>query len=126
MINLRPHHGLCIQHFIGKGYSETFVTNMKKTINLLESSEDMKITLTSGVDEICSFCPNNANGTCLSGQKPDCYDKECLRLCHLNYGDVICWKDFKGSIRDNILKVNKLNDVCVDCEWLAICQAFYK
>ncbi|GKX64988.1 DUF1284 domain-containing protein [Inconstantimicrobium mannanitabidum] len=126
MINLRPHHGLCIQHFIGKGYSKDFVENMRKTINLLESNENSKITLTVGVDKICSFCPNNQENTCLSGQKPESYDNQCLKLCNLKTGDILYWKDFKKKVQDNILKVNKLNEVCVDCEWLSICEAIYK
>lgn len=122
MIYLRPHHGLCIHHFIGKGYSDTFISNMKKIINVLEDSGNTKITLVSGVDEICGFCPNNKNDICLSGQKPDCYDIACLELCDLNFGDTLYWEDFKKKIQTYILEPNKLKEVCIDCEWLGICE----
>lgn len=122
MIYLRPHHGLCIHHFIGKGYSDTFISNMKNIINTLEDNSNSKITLASGVDDICSSCPNNKNNGCLSGQKPDYYDMACLELCGLNFGDTLYWRDFKKKIQTSILKPNKLKEVCINCEWLSICE----
>ncbi|GFZ33579.1 hypothetical protein CSC2_41050 [Clostridium zeae] len=122
MIYLRPHHGLCIHHFIGKGYSDDFIYNMKNIINILEDNSNPKIMLVSGGDEICSFCPNNRNGSCLSGQKPDYYDIVCLELCDLNFGDTLYWQDFKKRIQTSILEPKKLNQVCINCEWLYICE----
>jgi hypothetical protein len=126
MIYLRPHHGLCIQHFVGKGYSKEFVDNMKGTIKVLESTPNIEITLVPASDNICSSCPNNNQGNCLSGQKPEDYDKACLSLCNLNFGDVIQWADFKKIVQKNILIQDKLSIVCKGCEWISICQGFYK
>jgi hypothetical protein len=126
MIYLRPHHGLCIQHFIGKGYSQEFIDNMKNTIEFLESKENVEITLTCGVDIICGCCPNNNEGVCLSSKKTSCYDNRCLRICDLNEGNILLWRNFKRIVQDSILKVDKLKEVCTECTWLSICKKLDK
>lgn len=123
MINLRPHHGLCIQHFVGKGYSETFIQEMAKVIAQLNQDEQVQVKLTSSADVICKACPHNDNGVCRSGQKVIDYDKHCLSLCELNEGDVLYWKDYKDLIYKKIICGN-LSPVCVDCGWFDICNSF--
>ena len=36
MIRLRPHHGMCLAYFEGKGYSDDFTENMQHMLELLE------------------------------------------------------------------------------------------
>ena len=35
-IPVRPHHGMCLAYFIGKGYSEGFSAHMEKMLHILE------------------------------------------------------------------------------------------
>ena len=55
-IPVRPHHGMCLAYFIGKGYSEGFSAHMEKMLHILE--QDVSIRLVVSLDEICSACPN--------------------------------------------------------------------
>lgn len=55
-IPVRPHHGMCLAYFIGKGYSEGFSAHMEKMLHILE--QDVPIRLVVSLDEICSACPN--------------------------------------------------------------------
>ena len=59
MIRLRPHHGLCIQHFTGKGYSAAFVANMTHVIAVLRAMPETQIELTADMDVLCACCPHN-------------------------------------------------------------------
>lgn len=124
MIKLRPHHGLCIQHFVGKGYSEEFVVEMTNVIQQLEQNELVQIQLTSSADVICKACPHNENGACKSGQKVIDYDNKCLALCELKDGDVLFWSEYKNLIFKSIIACDKLSLVCVDCQWIDICSSF--
>ena len=56
-IPVRPHHGMCLAYFIGKGYSEGFSAHMEKMLHILE--QDVSIRLVVSLDEICSACPNH-------------------------------------------------------------------
>ena len=56
-IPVRPHHGMCLAYFIGKGYSEGFSAHMEKMLHILE--KDVPIRLVVSLDEICSACPNH-------------------------------------------------------------------
>ena len=60
--NLRPHHGMCIAFFKGKGYSEEFTAHMKKIISEVEHNPLVRLCVYT--DELCSKCPHNVNGIC--------------------------------------------------------------
>lgn len=119
---IRPHHGLCIQHFIGKGYSEDFVDHMTKVIRELERDDDSLIQLVVKADTICSHCPHNQEALCISGQKVEQYDRKCLELCNLEEGKILTWKEYKDITKRNIIDVDKLEKVCINCGWIAICK----
>ena len=78
-IRLRPHHGLCIRHFTGKGYSPAFVENMARVIAGLRAAPETDIELTAGADVLCASCPHNQSGWCASAPKPDRYDRAVLQ-----------------------------------------------
>ena len=55
-MKLRAHNLLCIQGFVGKGYSPEFVANMKRIVGgLLGRTE---VTVVEEPDGLCSACPN--------------------------------------------------------------------
>lgn len=118
--NLRPHHGMCIEFFKGKGYSEEFTAHMKEVIRELEGNP--LIRLSSHADELCSKCPHNREGICKSADKTAGYDREVLIRCGLSDGVLVSYSDFKKAVYDNILLAGKREEICGDCEWSEICQ----
>ena len=89
-IPVRPHHGMCLAYFIGKGYSEGFSAHMEKMLHVLE--QDVPIRLVVSLDEICSACPNhqfltdeeNSGETkeiCEAQEKVFRYDHGVLEAC---------------------------------------------
>lgn len=118
---LRPHHGLCIPHFIGKGYSETFTKHMKELITSLQKHPEQKITLRASTDVLCAYCPHNACGVCTSGQKVARLDASVLRLCGLQHDVTLTWKKFAYLVRTRILAPGAFQIVCHDCQWKALC-----
>ena len=57
---IRPHHGMCLAYFEGKGYSQGFVHHMGEVLALLE--EGALVEMTVAGDNICSACPNLKDG----------------------------------------------------------------
>ena len=81
VISLRPHHGLCLQFFEGKGYSDGFTAHMGQVKAFLEAGA--RITVTEADDEICSRCPNRKGHGCISDEKVRSYDRKVLEICGL-------------------------------------------
>lgn len=121
-IRLRPHHGLCIQHYVGQGYSNQFTENMSRIIESLKNNPKQDIILSSTTDVLCDFCPNNQNGVCESEEKVAGYDRTCLSLCGFYDGQQLSWDLFKKTIAKTIIDGSKLRDVCIDCSWLQLCE----
>lgn len=121
MLNIRPHHGMCIGQFKGYGYSEDFVRNMTEITGELKRYPDIQIRLVCGGDSICASCPHLQSGNCTSGQKVMEYDRMVLKLCELSENQILTWREFKGLVMTNILAENKLKQVCTNCSWLSIC-----
>ena len=75
VLHLRPHHLLCLQTFVGRGYSEEFVEHMTLVKRQLTANPLTPITLVSGADDhLCAHCPNCVDGQCTS-EKPALFDK---------------------------------------------------
>ena len=117
---LRPHHGMCIAFFKGKGYSEEFTAHMKAIIPKLE--DNPLVCIKAHTDELCSRCPHNIKGTCKSYDKVLRYDNEVLKRCGIEDGTIIPYLDFKSTVYDNILLAGKREEVCGDCEWSELCH----
>jgi len=114
--NIRPHHSLCIQHFVGKGYSDDFVNEMKKIINTLEN-KNPSLTLTSSCDVICSACPHKRGGICITHCKVIHFDKACLNAFGLSFGDTISWENLKQLAAKEVINKGLLSKVCKGCQW---------
>ena len=117
---LRPHHGLCLCFFRGKGYSKEFVENMTRIQGAL--AENPLIRLAGNTDAICAACPNNQAGCCRTAEKVARYDREVLRRCGLFQGDVISFRELDKQIRQGILDEGQREAVCGDCQWSALCH----
>lgn len=117
---IRPHHGMCMLFFKGKGYSSEFTSHMSATITALEA--DPFVRLTVGTDEICRRCPNNVDGACTTAEKTAAYDARVLALCGFAKGAVIPYSRFRGAVLERIIIPGKRADVCGDCEWNEVCS----
>lgn len=118
---LRPHHGLCISFFEGKGYSSDFTRNMAEIIIVL-NRDDPVIQLHTETDIICRNCPGNINGRCKSFKKVYNYDNAVLDFCGLKNGQQIKWSKFSHAVQEKILSQNKRESICGDCQWNEICS----
>lgn len=121
-MRMRPHHGICIGFFEGKGYSDEFVKNMTGIIQYLEEHQDDLFYLESKMDRICFACPNNVEQICTTAEKVARYDRLCLELCGLKDGSHLSWREYRNLVVEKILKANKLQAVCGDCGWYSICE----
>nr|MDE7288633.1 DUF1284 domain-containing protein [Oscillospiraceae bacterium] len=122
-IEIRPHHGLCAEFFVGKGYSGEFTENMAATLKVL-AENNPQIVPKVDTDLICGHCPNNKENCCTSGEKVLRYDKKVLKLCGIAEGTAFSWEEYRRLLREKIIGAGKLKEVCGDCQWVEICENF--
>lgn len=120
MVRLRPHHGMCLAYFEGKGYSDGFTENMQKMLEFLE--KDILVQLTVAGDEICSACPNLKNDVCISAELVKNYDNKVLEMSGLKDGDQISFTKFVNCVQEKILDNGKREEICGSCQWNDICS----
>ena len=121
-ILLRPHHGLCIQFYEGKGYSEEFTKRMDDLISEIQRNSNMLIQLHLDVDVLCNSCPNNIESKCKSYEKVKRFDEKVLSYCDMKSGQVLSIQEFLESVKDRILDKGLLPCICCECEWYSICK----
>jgi hypothetical protein len=117
---IRPHHGLCLFFFKGKGYSNDFINNMTYIKNKLE--ENPLVRIASQSDIICSKCPNLTAGICSTQEKVAEYDRQVLIRCGLSDGDILPFHSFRSLVLDNIINAGKREEVCGNCQWTSLCH----
>ncbi|MFU0832057.1 MAG: DUF1284 domain-containing protein [Oscillospiraceae bacterium] len=123
ILPLRPHHALCLQFFIGKGYGKNFIANMAAVKKHLNQYPDQSILLISGEDSLCSLCPNNQDGVCQTAEKSKRYDRRCLDACGLHIGQILPWRQLNCIMRSSVaLSVTARAAICSDCQWDSICR----
>lgn len=120
-LKIRPHHILCMQFFIGKGYSSGFTANMAIIRDKLKADNPL-IQLISGTDIICEKCPNTNNGICKTQEKVLRYDAAVANICDLEIGQISRWSELEKTVTENLIKKNRLCEVCNDCCWYEICR----
>ena len=103
MICLRPHHGMCLAYFEGKGYSDGFTVNMQKMLEFFEKGADIELTVSG--DEICKECPNL---------------KE-LEACGLSEKAQMRFQEFVENVQKNVIESGKRVEICGNCQWNEIC-----
>ncbi|MEI3580321.1 MAG: DUF1284 domain-containing protein [Acutalibacteraceae bacterium] len=122
MIRLRPHHGLCIQHFTGKGYSPAFVANMTHVIAVLRAMPETRIELTAGVDVLCACRAHNQEGACGIFAEAFPLRSSGFAMLWAANGQRLSWKEFQKHVSQRILERDFLEQVCRGCQWLSLCQ----
>lgn len=118
---IRPHHGMCLAYFEGKGYSQGFVRHMGEILSLLE--EGALVEMTVAGDNICSACPNLKEGVCETADKVESYDRAVLSFCNLKENEKIEFSEFTERVQEMILKTGKRAEICGGCQWNEICSS---
>lgn len=119
--NLRAHHGMCLAFFRGKGYSDEFTEHMKEIQSRLK--ENPQVCILAQTDDICSACPNNRQGHCVTtGGNAAEYDRQVLLRCGLLEGEVMHFLDFEKLVYEQILLPGKREEICGNCRWNGLCQ----
>tara|TARA_Y100000310_G_C20464972_1_gene707171 strand:- start:475 stop:837 length:363 start_codon:yes stop_codon:yes gene_type:complete len=120
-MNLRAHHLLCKKYFQGKGYSDEFVENYYKVLEQLNSNPKIKVT--NSPDILCSKCPHLKNNKC--SKKPDSEikvskkDTKIINILGLTPNKEINVKKADELVN---LNLNKLKELCKNCEWKEYCN----
>ncbi len=119
-MNIRPHHILCVQNYVGYGYSGEFTHHMDMVVEELAS--DPLVTIHEGCDDICSACPHNKNNTCRSLDKVELMDEQVVKACGLDFHKKYDWMDLKALARESVFDAGRFDDICRDCQWYDICR----
>lgn len=141
-IHLRPHHLLCLQTFVGHGYSPEFTAHMTRVKNQLTADPHTPITLVTGPDDLCGHCPNCVDGSCTS-PKPALFDQLVAQKLHLkeehltenstlghsftaidsptNTAAIDSPIIINGIPRSLRMTKKLLATCCPDCEWKELC-----
>lgn len=120
---IRPHHGMCLYFFEGKGYSDGFTAHMAAVKGwLLEEQGPASLQLVGETDEICSACPHNKSGRCESAEKVDRYDNGVLQYTGLREGQKMTFQEFERTVEEKILNPGYGKAICGDCQWREICH----
>ncbi len=94
---------------------------MTETAALL--SGDPLVRVVASSDTLCSACPNNVGGVCSYSEKVLRYDREVLRLCCVEEGEVLPYFKLRKLVMQRILLPHRRSAVCADCEWDGVCTA---
>lgn len=126
-MRIRAHNLLCIQGFVGKGYSPEFVANMERIVGALR--EDTPVTVADEPDALCRECPNlAADGCALHGPGTErgirAQDRDVLRRLGLQAGATVVWGEILRRIRAHV-SPDDLEAICGNCPWLPLghCRA---
>ncbi len=121
-MKIRAHNLLCIQGFVGKGYSPEFVANMKGIVGGLGGRTE--VTVVAEPDSLCSACPNlHASGCTLHGEGTEKgivkQDKDVLARLGLADGQTVAWGGILARIRASVAP-DDLDHICGTCPWLPL------
>lgn len=120
VMDLRPHHGMCLGYYQGYGYSAPFNRRMQVVLEGL--LENPSVRLTVGPDPICAECPNRRERRCESEERVRGYDRAVLAACDLQEGEVLPFLTFAELVQRHILDEDLRGEICGDCQWSPICR----
>jgi hypothetical protein len=114
MINIRPHHILCMHGFAGKGYSEIFIENMKNVIESIRKENQLLIVFSR--DDICKKCPNlQAEKYCMTEEKINRLDSVTITEFDLEE-KIYAYTEIVEILKKKNV-ANILEKICVECGW---------
>jgi len=115
-MKLRPHHLLCTQGYVGKGYNREFVDNMTAVTTYLRHDANSVVEIVFSTDDICSKCPKMSGiDLCETNDKVKRLDDKVIS----RFGIEEKSYKYHEIIREINTKMTSaiMNDICGECEW---------
>lgn len=119
ILPIRPHHGMCLAHYQGYGYSEGFTRHTDQV--LAQLLENPTVRLTVSTDAVCSACPKNQEGACVNAAKVARHDQAVLDACGLSEGDTLPFLTFARLVQERVFASAKRDTLCGRCQWGHLC-----
>lgn len=121
-MRIRAHNLLCIQGFVGKGYSPEFVANMSEVIDGLRNRSE--VTVLAEPDAICDACPNLAESGCaLHGEGSEQgivrQDRDVMARLGIEEGATLAWGLIVERVAERV-RPDDLDEICGSCPWLPL------
>lgn len=123
MLEIRPHHILCIFGWRGRGYDEQFTGNFNKIVDSLWQVKESELKLVAGADDVCRACPNYNFDQCRletdTQLSADAIDRRVLKRVDLKTGEIYRVKDLLSRVALDI-RPAELISICDGCMWLEL------
>lgn len=121
-MKIRAHNLLCIQGFVGKGYSPEFVRNMTEVVAALGPAAE--VTVVAEPDAVCEACPNlSPTGCRLHGEGTERsivrQDRDVLGRLGIAEGGTLLWSALLRRLAERI-RPGDLDGICGACPWLPL------
>jgi len=126
IIRLRPHHALCLRHFVGKGYSPEFVENTTRLHRQLNGGGREMVQIILHRDSLCEHCPHDRDYRCDSEEKVRYLDAAVAEVCGLRSGQWLSWQELCALIDEKMMPGAAMPEICQVCEWYDVCAAQHK
>ena len=114
-ILLRPHHLICMQGFVGKGYSEDFTKHFGELIDRIKNGEAI-IQVTHQLDHVCSHCPERCHGVCGHDEMVLALDRGYEEVLGLKGNEIFTWEALLELIQSHV-KIDDFHRICATCSW---------
>jgi hypothetical protein len=125
-VRLRAHHLMCMQGFQGHGYSEEFVENMARMVQLLGDEPRTELTLLTEPDDICASCPHLEGGACVKDggaeEEVRSMDRMVLEALGAGAGDILPAGEAIDKLDEALARREDAVRICGDCQWGERCQ----
>ena len=120
-MRIRGHNLLCIQGFVGKGYSPEFIANMTRVI---ESLPGTAVTVVDDPDVLCNACPNLLPSGCeLHGPGTEAgillQDRVVMARLGIEAGETLSWEEILERVHARVAP-DDLDEICGNCPWLPL------
>ena len=118
-MKLRPHHLLCTQSYVGKGYGDDFTQNMDAITARLRNEPGLVVEIAASTDDICAKCPLMlGEDLCKTNEKVKGMDAKVMRYFGVEekeyvYRDIV--REIAGKINADIME-----DICGGCQWFDV------
>jgi len=123
-MEIRAHHLLCIQGFVGLGYSEGFVRHLSYVKDMLYS-KDPVVRIVKGPDDICGHCPHLKEDYCSQyGNKVRSMDQAVLEKMGIENGTEMRFLKALDSINSALEKKGTIEGICNECGWREVCGLY--